>query len=1115
MVSRRLRNRVSLGVLEEDAQLDKKLETPVKSPQSPVDTLQRTRLTRSTFKKVDDFLLWFQTPTQRQSSRCSNGTPMLPPDMETPETPRRQLRQKLVHTQASAEESPRRSARNGRWLKSTSPGERLSQQGGCDGGNSEPEDGEELSEVQRTEPLDRESEKETEQTTPRMPQPDTGAENLQQTRNSDGRWLLKVHSGKRRSPTSDSKRDTGVKCNANDDDSPVTEIEAPDAESEKTKKHQNYARRKSQRISNQLRPHSSTTHYEDICLGHNASKPEEDEDTNCRPDAAEQSEMQTSNIKGRVEEELEVKKLEQDHVEMDKEEGKEGPGPCDISASFELEPGSLSGTDACRSSTQEEDEGMNCRRDIAEQSEMQTSNLCRTVKEELEVAKVDEDHVEMDKEAGKEGPGPCDISANFVLEPGSLSGTDACRRSTQGDSNSVSRIKIGIACVDWKLACETMSGRREAQAEEPDAEEAPPGAGGHGGRAEASCPESLPRGSERGEISSAPMQETANGEERPVLHTKATASRREVLLNETHGEATGNGECMVECAQHSGQIGTALNDTAPRKSENFGPIANKGHLENSSPSKLRSENVMAVKTHLSGSQTSDIEARRINLPGSAILETEATGTNLFGSSIAEPNSGGTNLPTSFISELQPEATDLPGSTILKAGANLFGSPMSEPDGGGTSLPGSFVMETDGEGANLPEVTTLEADGRTNLPGSHVSEPEAGGTGVPGATISESERAPSLTSQLQHKQRMANAEGLSTSPWESEHRSVETSVTSNGQRLENGGGELLLPPAEFGVCDLKTTGTDFKLLEEHSIRKETSALNICADFLASPREERAGEQVSVLAKCWGATLGAEGNSRLALEIPSSLSISETEAAVADSASEVAAKNQDGNAALKLKDVQLGRPAGEQAIQGGTGDGPGASAARGSQGGLKDPPTPKRSRRRRRRRGRKSCSCVQAGCESRGTDALPDVMALDGGQQTAGLTVPMSPTGAVQTSGCGVKESFSEGPRDVGANDTKFVCVKIILNCDQTDHQTERAVQTEADVEGGVISEPLMVGEETGGMMRKLETDKAEMLVAFEEVEGENDQTEAIAMNLDQKWKTRKWRKAKRRPSQRCG
>ncbi|GCB65784.1 hypothetical protein scyTo_0013503 [Scyliorhinus torazame] len=395
-VSRRLRNRVSLGVLEEDAQLDKKLETPVKSPQSPVDTLQRTRLTRSTFKKVED---------------------------------------------ASAEESPRRSARNGRWLKSTSPGERLSQQGGCDGGNSEPEDGEELSEVQRTEPLDRESEKETEQTTPRMPQPDTGAENLQQTRNSDGRWLLKVHSGKRRSPTSDSKRDTGVKCNANDDDSPVTEIEAPDAESEKTKKHQNYARRKSQRISNQLRPHSSTTHYEDICLGHNASKPEEDEDTNCRPDAAEQSEMQTSNIKGRVAEELEVKKLEQDHVEMDKEEGKEGPGPCDISASFELEPGSLSGTDACRSSTQgdgnsEEDEGMNCRRDIAEQSEMQTSNLCRTVKEELEVAKVDEDHVEMDKEAGKEGPGPCDISANFVLEPGSLSGTDACRRSTQGDSNS-------------------------------------------------------------------------------------------------------------------------------------------------------------------------------------------------------------------------------------------------------------------------------------------------------------------------------------------------------------------------------------------------------------------------------------------------------------------------------------------------------------------------------------------------------------------------------------------------------------------------------------------------------------------------------------------------------
>ncbi|XP_038642768.1 uncharacterized protein LOC119958367 isoform X3 [Scyliorhinus canicula] len=355
MVSRRLRNRVSLGMLEEDAQLDMKSETP-----SPVNTVQRTRLTRSTFKKVEDmfnpseqFLLWFQTPIPRQSSGCRNGTPVLPPAMETQETPRRQLRQRLVHTQASAEDSPRRSARNVSWMKSTSPGERRSQQGGCDGGNSEPEDGDELSEVQRTETPDRESEKvrETEKTTPKMPQPDTGAENLRQAGNSDGRCLLKVHLGKR-SPMSDSQRDTGVKCNANDDDSPVLEIEAPDTESEKTKEHQNHARRKSLRISKQLNPNSSTISYEDICLGHNASEPEEGEDTNCRPDAAKHREMQASSIKGRVEEELEVEKLEQDHVEMGKEEGKEEPGPCNISASFELEPGSLSGTDACRSSTQ-------------------------------------------------------------------------------------------------------------------------------------------------------------------------------------------------------------------------------------------------------------------------------------------------------------------------------------------------------------------------------------------------------------------------------------------------------------------------------------------------------------------------------------------------------------------------------------------------------------------------------------------------------------------------------------------------------------------------------------------------------------------------------------------
>ncbi|XP_078390020.1 uncharacterized protein LOC144671845 [Cetorhinus maximus] len=360
---------------EGEAQLDEKPKT-----EHPIVPLQRTRFTRSTSKKVEE--------TPSQPSVCSNGAPTMPSVVEIRETCRRQLRRRLVdiplceNSKMSAEKSPasspgvsatQKSPQNDLWKMSTAPCEKLSQNDGFEGGNSEPKENEELPQMRRTEIPGTESEKawEAEKATLKKPQLVRRTQKSPQKRDRFGHWLPRVNSGKldtkvegkldtkvkgKMDTKAKGKQDADVKCNANEENSLVQKIEAPGIEPERTKELQKPTRRKSLRVASQqsmLEKSCSTINIEPICLEHNGSKTEEHLDTNCGPDVAEQSELQTSGLNRRGKEELEVAKAKQDNMEMDKEEDKIiGQLPCDAASCVVLEQGSLPLEDTCRSSTQ-------------------------------------------------------------------------------------------------------------------------------------------------------------------------------------------------------------------------------------------------------------------------------------------------------------------------------------------------------------------------------------------------------------------------------------------------------------------------------------------------------------------------------------------------------------------------------------------------------------------------------------------------------------------------------------------------------------------------------------------------------------------------------------------
>ncbi|XP_041034710.1 uncharacterized protein LOC121272247 [Carcharodon carcharias] len=346
--------------------------TSKKVAEPPIDPLQRIRFTRSTSKKVAE--------TPSQPSGCSNGAPTMPSFVEIQETCRRQLRRRLVNiplcenSKMSAEKSPRsssgvsatqKSPQNDLWQMSTAPCEKPSQNDEFEGGNSEPKENEELPQMRCTEATGTESEKvrEAEKATSRKPQLVRGTQKSPQKRDRFGHWLPRVNSGKldtkvkgKLDTKAKGKQDADVKCNANEENSLVQQIEAPGIEPERTEELQKPTRRKSLRVANQqsvLEKSCSTINTEHICPEHNGSKPEEHVDTNCGPDVTEQSELQTSGLNRRGKEELEVTKAKQDNMEMDKKEDKIFEQlPCDTASCVVLEQGSLLLEDTCGSSTQ-------------------------------------------------------------------------------------------------------------------------------------------------------------------------------------------------------------------------------------------------------------------------------------------------------------------------------------------------------------------------------------------------------------------------------------------------------------------------------------------------------------------------------------------------------------------------------------------------------------------------------------------------------------------------------------------------------------------------------------------------------------------------------------------
>ncbi|XP_067828214.1 axoneme-associated protein mst101(2)-like isoform X10 [Heptranchias perlo] len=297
MATRRqtLRSRASVSTPEQEAKLDE-----VPKSQLHTDALQCNPFIRNTSKKVEEFLLWFQTPSQ--PSRGSNGVLTTTPVVELQETPRRQLRQRLVEI-----------------------------------------------------PLP-ESSQQAEKSTSGSPQLET------QKRDCIGHWLKKVNygeglpwKGRKVDRKSEGKQDADIKCNGNEENSVIQHVEAPRAELEKVQKLQKPAVRKSLRIASRrsmLEKNSSTVSVKLNCLGDNGIKSGKHVDANCEPAVIKQSEMQTPRL-NRRDEEFETKEIKQENVEMDrKEDIVLGESACVTAGSSVPEQGSLSVKGMCRSLTQ-------------------------------------------------------------------------------------------------------------------------------------------------------------------------------------------------------------------------------------------------------------------------------------------------------------------------------------------------------------------------------------------------------------------------------------------------------------------------------------------------------------------------------------------------------------------------------------------------------------------------------------------------------------------------------------------------------------------------------------------------------------------------------------------
>ncbi|XP_078056950.1 uncharacterized protein LOC144481689 [Mustelus asterias] len=1120
-----LRSRVSLSRLKDDAQLNQEPKTP-----SPVATSRYTRLTRSTFKKVED--------TPSQSSRCSNGAPATEIQEEAEKTSSRgsqsvtgsQKRDRsgrwlsrtcsgkpsrksdsnsdstqeenspVQQTKSPSTESertkellksvPRKSTRIAKQLKLDSPRSPISIEDVCPQLNaSQPEEsvdtngGSPITEQNETRAPDLDARVEEELEVGKLDQVDVG---MEKEEDKEGQSLCDISASFVLEPESLSvkisrsstgsgrnsgklrRKSVGNPESASVENSPVQQTKSPSTESESTKELLKSTPRKSRRIVKQLKLDSprSPISIEDVCPQLNASQPEESVDTNGGSYITEQNEAQTPDLDTRVEEELEVGKLDQDDVEMEKEEGKEEQSLCDISASFKLEPKSLSGEDSDQSSTQ------NGRDSAQTEDALDTEASPRANFEDKQVQTVVWTIVASDVEDLKnEEPEGEDQLVAEDLSPkkpqGSARGESPPfrqARGTLGDGTGlVSEVPAGIPCGDRSLACEAMSGRQEAEAARRPEEEAPRGAGGHEG---ASCPGSPPPGSERGEAHRGLAKELANGEGRPALSPGVAVSQEEI--SSSLGGARGNGECVVECVQCPGGTGAVLTDVATAAGpDNARPVADARHRENASPIKRVNENGLAGQTSPAseikagrtddlGSPASEIKAGRTDDLGSPASEMEAAATNPPASPLPDPDSGATGPP----SELQPGGTGLPGSGVLETGATGTELPGSAvPEAGGTGFPGSFVSEAVGEGAHLPGVTVSETDGRATL---LASKPESGEANGPMPAVSGSERPPSLN--LGQGQKMANAEGPCASPQEPAPGSVAASVTCS---LENGGASLPLTSAECAVRELEGAGTDLESLEEPSIGTgATEALDTREDSVALPPAGRAEEQTGAPAsERRGASLEAEGDT---VGDPSRVG------------------ERDGNAESEgaRPGVPASIPTGERATPAGTGDVAVTPAPSADQAGPGDPETHRRSRRRRRR-GRKSCSSVEADCESRGAD----VTSSDQGLQAAEMTIPAPPVGVVQTPHNGVKEPWS----DVRAGDSYSEREKMIVGC----NHSEKAGQSEVDIEEDISAMCLKVDKETCEVMGKQEMDKAATQEAAEEVGGGNDQAEDAATKPEQK------------------
>ncbi|XP_067828207.1 uncharacterized protein [Heptranchias perlo] len=1057
MATRRqtLRSRASVSTPEQEAKLDE-----VPKSQLHTDALQCNPFIRNTSKKVEEFLLWFQTPSQ--PSRGSNGVLTTTPVVELQETPRRQLRQRLVEI-----------------------------------------------------PLP-ESSQQAEKSTSGSPQLET------QKRDCIGHWLKKVNygeglpwKGRKVDRKSEGKQDADIKCNGNEENSVIQHVEAPRAELEKVQKLQKPAVRKSLRIASRrsmLEKNSSTVSVKLNCLGDNGIKSGKHVDANCEPAVIKQSEMQTPRL-NRRDEEFETKEIKQENVEMDrKEDIVLGESACVTAGSSVPEQGSLSVKGMCRSLTQsgsisEDVVGAEPKPNLADK-EVQTELWKLFVGTEKELKTED---TELEERTFVQDTSPKKRGVAVKKTPPLKQGRWNLRRRT---------VKLGSA-------------KREEKAEGMDterSEETLPEAESHEDKTDVQCSESLPPGTENGEIFSDFKKETVNGEENPVSRTDVAVSKREnsELFSETFSETTRmlvgpeNEECMVESAQYAGEIGTVFPDMAPvAKPDNSIPLANKRHLENASPSKLVNENVPAVQTNLPGFHISETETEGTNLPGSSTSETEAGGTNLPGSLTSETEAGGTNLPGSPTSETEAGGTNLRGSPISETeagGTNLPGSPISEA--GGTNLPGSPISETEAGGTNLPGSPILETEaGGTNLPGSPISETEAEGTNLPGSSISETECNPFVKLQLRHEQRITNTEDPGMFLREADYQSMGTSVASDVQHLEGEGGLLLLPLGELDVHELKNIEADFKPLEKHSLATETTgALNICDGSVALQPAECVEGQMSGSVKCSVAMLAPEeaNNSRLTIENPSSpthgkANISDIVAVTGttrelpmDLASKVQAENHDKHAVLKLQNargVQACIPAEEQIIHADKDGEPATFAGSENQEAPTDSVTRKRLRRRRiRRRRRQSCSNLQAGCGSGSTDVSADVTISASGHQAQEIAVPVSHIDAAQFSaGYGVKEWRSEGSHVGRVDITKSERMKMTLGWDQAKECTE-TVESEPDIKEEDNAEPLKVSEKRTSakkMKKKQEIEKAGVEEADKKIKRVNDQTKAIAAKLDQK------------------